>query len=81
MKEVLKQLPPWFRHLLGLGVFLAAVGLPMTGGRDFEMLVLAGLVLGLAAWIYLGKAGQFRIKEKPPKRRLRGEYADLTKDD
>lgn len=70
MKQVLRQLPKWFRHLLGAAAFLIITGLgtvPRTHPlRDpIGPLVLGCSILGLLSWIYLAKAGEFSSPGDP----------------
>ncbi len=82
MKDALKQLPRWFRHLLGFATFLLISGLGSVsmGYRNHPMLALfvlaAGTVFGLLAWVYIAKAGDFSKKEPKPYKRWLGSKDD-----
>ena len=75
--RTLKELPKWFRHLLGSATCLVIIGLstvPRTpadgsgrgrwGGEPYELLILGGIALGLVAWVYIAKAGEVRKRDR-----------------
>jgi len=62
---LLKQLPRWFRHMLGFVALLIAmrVAFAFEATRGDWITPLAGLILGILAWIYIAKAGEFKKKD------------------
>ncbi len=75
--RTLKELPKWFRHLLGFAMCLVIIGLttvPRTpaggsgrgswGGEPYEILILGGIALGVVVWVYIAKAGEFRKRDR-----------------